>query len=99
MEQIQKETNDQLDKVSLLAGEDSEMYNYLQRLKIVFTEFIENSAAGLGRIVEVEVKNSSLTNVVYSYYGDLENYDLIQQLNQFKAPSFLNGTVKLIAEQ
>jgi hypothetical protein len=74
----------------------TEQYNDLQSQKVDFNTFLGEQKQAVLRVIEVNVRNESLTTVVHRYYGDLENYDLINNLNNFSDPSLINGTIKLV---
>ena len=85
----------QFDKVIALPLIDIQTINLIKAQRTQFTEYIEQQKLQVLKVTEVQVVNESLTTLVYSYYGDLENFDLIQSLNGFVNPSLINGTVKI----
>jgi len=72
------------------------IYNLLQNQKTAFLEVMKNKTVTIPKVTTVEVSNESLTNLVYRYYGSLENYDLIKDLNDLEETSLLNGTYKIV---
>lgn len=74
----------------------SEQYNDLQGQRVLFNNFTREQQQTVLRVIQVTVRNESLSTLVYRYYGDLDNYQLILDLNNFTNPSLLSGTVKLV---
>jgi len=91
------EINDQLNKQLDYLQDNNVVYNLLQRQKVVVIEQIENSRLTVSRIVTVNVVNSSLTNICYSYYQSLDLFDNIQALNNFNNPSNISGEIKILS--
>jgi hypothetical protein len=90
---IQNQLTKQISKYS----DNQSMYRDLQGLKILVNAQANNLRIGLLKLIEVEVVNSSLMDITYSYYGNLNNYEIIKTLNNFYNPSNITGTVKVLS--
>lgn len=88
----------QLSKIADNEVDDSTVYALLQTLKVHSNVVYSEELLQVARVKTVNVVNSSLTNLVYDYYGNLDNYDLIRDLNSFDDPSRINGAVKIVTE-
>lgn len=89
---------DQQDKVLELPLTTTELYNDIQEQRVDFNNFIRDQQQNVLRVIEVPVRNESLTTLVYRYYQSLDNYQLIQDLNNFEDPSLLSGTAKIVTD-
>lgn len=47
-------------------------------------------------IIEVEGHGQSLNVLLYQYYGNLDFYDNIKELNSIANPAFIEGTIKIL---
>lgn len=47
-------------------------------------------------LIEIEGNGQSLTSLVYQYYGDLEFYEIIKELNGIRNPAFVEGTIEVL---
>ncbi len=87
----------QFDKVLETQGTNTEVYNTIQSLKVATNSQLETARINAFRIITVESKGSSLSTLVYDYYGNQDNYDLIKSLNNFTDFSDINGSVLMVA--
>jgi len=94
---ISSEITAELDKQIERQRGDTSLYRDLQALKGNVVAFLSEATTGAIKILEVEVINSSLTNIVYSYYGNLDKYNEIRDLNDFYNPSNITGTVNVLS--
>jgi len=60
--------------------------------------FLDEQAKIAYKIEEIEVNETSITELVYRFYGDLDNYENIINLNQFKNLSHIEGTIKILTK-
>jgi hypothetical protein len=68
----------------------------LSILRSDMKEYFDNQQ--VRRVVSVQVSNQSLTNVVYGYYGTLDDYDQFFGLNNRLNPLLINGNVTILAD-
>ena len=97
LNEISTEIDAQLIKLLDFVNEDVVLYNYIQRQRILVIEQIEKSRLVVKRIINVNVVNSSLTNICYTFYESLDLFDDLQALNKFSNPSNINGTIKILS--
>ena len=86
----------QIDKVSNLSGLDPELFDLLKDLKNNLRQAIDQELLSIFRVETITVRTTTLTSLVHSLYGNLDNYDLIRDLNSFDEPSFVEGEVKVV---
>lgn len=91
------EINNQFLKMLDYYQDNTEIYNLLQRQRVVINEQIERSRLTVKRIITIDVVNSSLTNICYTYYESLDLFSDIQSLNNFNNPSNITGEVKIFS--
>ncbi len=66
---------------------------------IDYRHLIQSYAVGQDyySIIEIEVyKPTALLALVYDYYGDIENYNLIEKLNGLKDNDRVSGVLKFV---
>ncbi len=97
LNQLSEEIETQLLKQLENQKDNTEIYNLIQRQRVVIKEQLEKSRLTTRRVITVKVVNSSLTNICYSYYQSLELFDNIQALNDFYNPSNISGDIKILS--
>jgi prophage DNA circulation protein len=98
-EDLQSEVDsimNQIDKVSNLSGLDPELFDLIKDLKNKLRQAIDQELLSIFRVETITVRTTTLTSLVHSLYGNLDNYDLIRDLNSFNEPSFIEGEVKVV---
>ncbi len=98
LQEIESDIAAQLLKVSDNEVDNDEVFDSLQRIKVDSNIVFSNELLRVGRVISIDVVNSSMSNIVYSYYGNLNNYELIRDLNDFNNLSLINGSVKIVTE-
>lgn len=88
--------NAQINKLASNFSSQADVYNNLMETKSNFNQYVNTQSTSTYRITQVEVKNMGLTELCYAYYGNLDNYDLILNLNNIQNPSLLNGTYNIV---
>jgi|GEM_PF-4076461 len=59
--------------------------------------YFDRQGTTTSKIITVNTKRTTLKELVYRYYGDLDNLDTVQNLNNFAAPRFIEGDVKILS--
>tara|TARA_R110000803_G_scaffold108587_1_gene176921 strand:+ start:662 stop:1912 length:1251 start_codon:yes stop_codon:yes gene_type:complete len=59
-------------------------------------KYLQSQANNAKNIVIKEVTNDSLLSLVYAYYGSVDSYDSISELNKMGNPFKINGDLKLL---
>ena len=74
-----------------------DLYNTLQKQKVAFVRTMEKKLLTVPKVTDVTIKENSLIEFIYKYYGSLDLYDTIRDLNQIDdSTSFLSGTYKIL---
>lgn len=89
----------QQDKVAQLQTDDSIMYNELESLTVTTVLVFNQERLEVSSIIEIDTPAIGLTELVYQYYGNQDNYDIILSLNGFVNPSLISGTVKILTNE
>jgi len=76
----------------------NELLNKLNLIRIQSNKLFNQIKLQLPRIVEIETKPIPLAVLVYSYYGNTDNYQTILDLNNVFNPSRVSGTIKMLSE-
>jgi prophage DNA circulation protein len=74
------------------------IYNELQKQKVAFLEVMTDKEIVTPKVATVKVTNESLTSLTYRYYGNLDNYNTIKDLNNLSQTSLLNGNYNILTE-
>jgi hypothetical protein len=86
----------QLDKVSNLSNLDDDLFRFIKDLKNNLRIAVDQKKLTVFTIDTITVKTTTLTTLVHSLYGNLDNYDIIRDLNSFNDPSFIEGDVQVV---
>lgn len=78
------------------ASDPIDVYNSLQDQKVAFLQVMKDKELDVPRVTTVDIANESLTNLIYRYYGNLDNYVAIRDLNKLEETSLLTGTYKIL---
>ena len=109
---VQNELEDQFDKiitenaasdVDIVVFTSSEIFpqstiEILKSMRDQVRIYLEEAKVNAKRVTTIDAKEASLTTIVYSYYGSLDDLDVIQDLNQFAAPSHIKGNMEIVTE-
>lgn len=88
----------QFDKMTNGNNLSGELIAGLRDQLVEFNKYINDQIVQVLKVTEIDVRNESLTSLVYRYYGNLDNYEVIKNLNQQINLSSLNGTVKILTK-
>lgn len=58
--------------------------------------YLEAQLTNAKRIETIRVSRNSLLPLVYQYYGSLDLYDTISELNKVGNPSDITGNIKIL---
>jgi len=72
---------------------DDNLTNAIDDIRSRFKLFTQSLT--VDRVIEVDVKNQPATKLVYSYYGSLDKYDAIVELNDIINQVDMSGTIKV----
>lgn len=99
-EQLNTETDSimaQIDKVSEFVAADADLFNLLKTIKNNLRVAIDDELLNVFNVETINVRNPiPMTTLVHSLYGNLENYDIIRDLNEFTDLSYISGDVKVV---
>ena len=76
---------------------DRDIYNILLEMRAEANSYLNSLLLSLPRVVEIETQETSLSSLVYSIYGDLENKETIKDLNKIRDTSRVSGTIKILS--
>jgi len=104
IKEIQQILDDQFESVvdnNKLLSEDvvqlsGDTIQQIKELRVEVQKFLENEAVNVFKIAEIQTKEISTTILTYQYYGNLDNNQTIIDLNKFKNPTFVSGTVNIL---
>lgn len=71
----------------------------LNDMRVQSNKFFNQIRLQLPRIVEITTNPIPLAVLVYQYYGNTDNYDIILDLNNIYNPSVVSGTIKMLSEE
>lgn len=72
------------------------IYGEMQNQKVAFSEVMKDASTTTPKVIEIDVVNQNLIDLVYKYYGNIDNYDTIRDLNKLEQTSHLTGTYKIL---
>jgi prophage DNA circulation protein len=85
-----------IDSNKVVLKED--LLDELDDIRVESNKFFNQIRLQLPRIIEIETKPIPLAVLVYQYYGNTDNYDIILDLNNIYNPSRISGTIKMLSE-
>lgn len=71
----------------------------LETLRFNAHESLNRQLTTARRIVDITVKNDSLLSLVFNYYGDIDFYDTIFNLNNLTDATNLSGQLKVLTDE
>lgn len=87
----------QIDKVADYLAEDSDVYALLMNIKNNLRVAIDDESLNVFNVETINVEyETTMTTLVHSLYGNLDNYDTIRDLNEFTNLSLIAGPVKVV---
>lgn len=92
-----KVLNDQYNQVIENSNLSDDAENYLISLRNEVRKFFNKTSLIVSKIETVRTEPTSLTNLVYAYYGDLDKYEEIRQLNAIANPALIAGDIKILS--
>lgn len=78
--------------------DDLETLNSLLTLHNATMTFLAQRKVSAKNVITITTPQTTLRELVYRYYGNLDNYDTILGLNQFNDVGFISGSVKILSE-
>ena len=86
--------NTQYDKVfPVLTNND--IADNLRSLRGIASEFFDKERLNVKRIVSFETQPTTLQELTYRLYGNLDNFDRLAKLNSITNPDFISGTLEI----
>jgi prophage DNA circulation protein len=83
--------------LSITGLTDSDLAYRLSLLRAQTQKFLDGLEDTVGEVVTIEnVQPTNLTGFVYSYFGNLDNYDQTKELNNIQDPTQISGTLQII---
>lgn len=87
----------QIDKVSELVEGDPELFALMKTLKNNLRVAIDDELLNVFNVETITIRNeTTMTTLVHSLYGNLDNYNIIRDLNSFNNPSLISGDIKVV---
>jgi len=85
-----------IDNDKVILTED--LLDQLDEIRVQANKFFNQIRLTLPRIIEIETNPIPLAVLVYQYYGNTDNYDIILDLNNIYNPSRVSGKIKMLSE-
>jgi len=76
---------------------NNETLDLLEELRINANDALDAQLATARKVIETNIGRGSLLSIVFDYYGDVDLYDDIFELNNLTSPANLSGTLKLLS--
>ena len=70
----------------------------LEEVRAAFRRYIDDQELSIANVVDITTRSTPLLKFVYQFYGDEDNYDVINSLNSIQNPAFISGTVKVVTD-
>lgn len=70
----------------------------IQDSYVLAIEYLDNEEVTSHKLNEIFVQNQSLISLVYNLYGNLDNLEVIQEINQIGDPTSVTGNILVITE-
>jgi prophage DNA circulation protein len=77
---------------------DDESSNTMQSLRDEWRKFYENLRLTINKVIEIETKRTPLKVLVYQYYGNIDEFDTIMQLNNINNPALIEGKINVLSQ-
>lgn len=81
-----------------LAMFTNDAIDLIQDSYVLANEYLKNQASASHKLNEIYVQNQSLVSLVYSLYGNLDNLEIIQEINQIGDPTNVSGPILVVTE-
>lgn len=98
--QLEEETTsimNQIDKVSEFMIGNTEIFALLKEIKSNLRIAIDSEALSVFNVETITINfGTTMTTLVHSLYGNLDNYDTIRDLNEFTNLSLITGDIKVV---
>lgn len=98
--QLEEETTsimNQIDKVSEFMTGNAEIFALLKNMKNNLRIAIDSEALSVFNVETITINfGTTMTTLVHSLYGNLDNYNTIRDLNQFTNLSLITGDIKVV---
>ncbi len=65
--------------------------------ELLVNDYLNDLLLSLPRIIEYKTQPNNLTSIVYDFYGNLDNLEIIRRLNKIKDTSRVSGTIKILS--
>ncbi len=88
----------QFDKVTSFESINKSNTTALQQARNQVREFFDRATKRAFKIIDVEIAETTVTELTYRYYGNLDNLNTIIDINNFKDLSHIKGTVKILGQ-
>jgi len=76
---------------------DRTTYNLLLNARTAVNDYLNDLLLSLPRIIEYKTQSNNLASIVYDFYGNLDNLEIIRRLNKIKDTSKVSGTIKILS--
>jgi prophage DNA circulation protein len=77
---------------------DDDTLTTLFDLRDEWRKFYENLRLSINKVTEITTKQMPLKVMVYQYYGSIEEYDTIMQLNNIRNPALIEGNFDILTQ-
>jgi prophage DNA circulation protein len=85
------------DYLSITGLVDPDLAYNLSLLRAQVQKYLDGLENTVGEVVTVEnAQPTNLTAFVYNYYGNLDNYNKVKELNNIKDPTQISGSLQII---
>lgn len=99
-EQLNTETDlimNQIDKVAEYLSGNAEIFALLKTMKSNLRVAIDDELLNVFNVETINIPfGTSMTTLVHSLYGNLDNYNTIRDLNEFTNLSLITGDIKVV---
>lgn len=73
------------------------LFNAINNIRDEVRLFFENLRITINKISQIETKTIPVTVLAYKYYGDIDNYQEIINLNNIANPLFISGEIRILS--
>jgi prophage DNA circulation protein len=75
------------------------VFDSLKTLQSEANNFLEKKKINTAKIIETNTQETTLTALTYQYYGSLDNYENLIDLNNFIDLQFIRGNIKVLTNE
>lgn len=94
LDEVRQELEDQYEAIK--ENLENEVLQSLQSVRDLTLSYFDN--LDLNNVITHNTNPTSLILLTYALYGNLDNYQALLDLNNFKDPNFIQGEVKILSE-